>query len=388
LLKFSKVGLLVMTVICVPTFAGLSGIFQPPADAPLIALPGANPSSQVVIACYTAMPFGNLILAYSPAGFSAASSYAMDVGNGNEHRFLLAGLASNTSYWYQLSTNTTPTQSIPPDLTQVNYFKTTPTGSGQNFTFLSTSDIHDDMPADLARQMAVENADLIIEAGDFTNLGSSPLDWQQYFASSEIINEHTTSGVPAPLIVPAIGNHDGEFFGTNNYRQYFTGVGNGTGSSLWYRLDFGDIHFIVLDVEWGLETFPGAQEAWLRATLASINPQDWIIVITHCPIYSSGNNGNVPGMHETLEPILKASGVDLVISGHDHHYQRMIEDNITYMITACCHPDTEKGADIPGSQAYIVGQEMYGKYVINGNTLDIYGIYANGTVADSAIVTR
>nr|MDO8115079.1 hypothetical protein [Candidatus Sigynarchaeota archaeon] len=63
-------------------------------------------------------------------------------------------------------------------------------------------------------------------------------------------------------------------------------------------------------------------------------------------------------------------------------------NNVTYMITATVDADHWRGADIPGSQAYVYGETMYGKYVIHGDNLDIYGMYLNGTVADSATITK
>jgi hypothetical protein len=63
--------------------------------------------------------------------------------------------------------------------------------------------------------------------------------------------------------------------GRDNLGRYFRGIGSGPGSPFWHKVDAGDVHFIALDVEWGLESFTQAQQDWLQQTLAAIDPDDW-----------------------------------------------------------------------------------------------------------------
>ncbi len=383
--RFMKVNFIFLLTVSFSAYCYFGGVFSPGANTPLIALPGANPSSEVMVACYTTGSQRNLVLQYNLKG-SGSFNYVLDGGDGYQHRFMLAGLAANSTYEYHLTTNTSSSQAVPSDLWQNQSFKTL---NSTGVTFLSISDIHSDFPADLATRMVLENSDLIVQAGDLTGFGSMEGDWTQYFKATQALFNHSDSNLPAPLLLPVIGNHDTLFFGGRFFDRYFKGVGGGAATPLYYRVDTGDIHFIVLDLEWGLETFTSAQRSWLDATLASINPADWIVVITHAPVYSSGFNGVNTELQATLAPIFKTGGVDLVISGHDHHYERIIKDGITYMITGTSsQPDVVSGNQIPNSQAFILGAEIFGKYTIVGNNLTIAGMYANGTVADSAVITH
>jgi 3',5'-cyclic AMP phosphodiesterase CpdA len=62
------------------------------------------------------------------------------------------------------------------------------------------------------------------------------------------------------------------------------------------------------------------QMAWLRADLAS-HPARCTLAFWHHPLYSSGAHGSVPKMHEAWRLLLDA-GAELVLSGHDHDYER------------------------------------------------------------------
>jgi hypothetical protein len=71
----------------------------------------------------------------------------------------------------------------------------------------------------------------------------------------------------------------------------------------------------------------GAQTRWLEATLAAASQDesvDWIIVQMHQDALSSSKNGNGSdkGIRETWLPLFDRYGVDLVLCGHDHDYER------------------------------------------------------------------
>jgi hypothetical protein len=385
--RFAYTSTIIILVASLTAFVTLGGGSVQSQNTPLIVLPGGNPSSEVVLACYTPSGQTNLVVEYELDG-SPTTMQAFDSGDGTSHRFYLAGLLPNSTYSYRAIVNSSGSQLVPAGMGGPRYFKTAPRNSSDGITFLSISDMHSRFPSDLAAKMVAERADFIIEAGDLTDMGSIAGDWNRYFQTMSTVYPGTAAGVPAALRLPVIGNHDGMFFGRDNFGRYFHGIGSGSDSPFWYKVDVGDVHFIMLDVEWGLESFTQNQQDWLESTLAAIDPNDWIVVTTHCPVYSSGNNGEGTGVAAELAPIFEAGGVDLVISGHDHHYQRITRGSVTYMITATVGADTWRGADIPGSQAYIFGETMYGKYVIHGGSLNIYGMYLNGTIADTATLTK
>jgi 3',5'-cyclic AMP phosphodiesterase CpdA len=76
-----------------------------------------------------------------------------------------------------------------------------------------------------------------------------------------------------------------------------------------------------------------AQLEWLDGALASSDNQ-WKVVALHHPPRSSGEHGSTPGFDEVLRPVLTRHHVDLVLAGHDHHYERTHPlDGITYVVS-------------------------------------------------------
>lgn len=92
------------------------------------------------------------------------------------------------------------------------------------------------------------------------------------------------------------------------------------GTERFYAVDLGPVHLAVLDSNADLSP-AGAQRAWLDADLAATT-RPWRVVAFHHPVYSSGEHGDTPGFAASLGPVLDARGVDLVLNGHDHDYER------------------------------------------------------------------
>ncbi|MDU8884794.1 metallophosphoesterase [Yeosuana sp. MJ-SS3] len=109
---------------------------------------------------------------------------------------------------------------------------------------------------------------------------------------------------------PSLGNHDYE--NTTNripYLNYFTLPGN----EIYYDFIWGPVHFYAIDSNYDLES----QRIWLTKKIAeAVEPFN--VVFFHHPPYSSGNHGNNVRMQWDFE------GVDLVLNGHDHIYERNI----------------------------------------------------------------
>ncbi len=135
----------------------------------------------------------------------------------------------------------------------------------------------------------------------------------------------------------ALGNHDGIdiFFNPPGaYPQIFTlptageSGGLASGSEFFYSFDYGNIHFIALDSSSNNGSrAPGSPMLnWLTADLAATT-QDWIIAFWHHPEYSKGSHDSdaevvLQEMRENVVPILESGGVDLILSGHSHSYER------------------------------------------------------------------
>jgi acid phosphatase type 7 len=102
--------------------------------------------------------------------------------------------------------------------------------------------------------------------------------------------------------------------------------GLASGSELYYSFDYANIHFVCLDSFLSDRSPAGPMLTWLKNDLA-LTDKAWIIAFWHHPPYSWGTH-NSDGEFELIEmrkfavPILEAYGVDLVLSGHSHNYER------------------------------------------------------------------
>jgi 3',5'-cyclic AMP phosphodiesterase CpdA len=114
---------------------------------------------------------------------------------------------------------------------------------------------------------------------------------------------------------PSPGNHEYYTRGAVPYFQYF----GARAAHGWYSLEIGSWHVVSLDSNLGPAAH-AAQIEWLRADLAS-HPARCTLAFWHHPLYSSGGHGNVPKMHDAWALLMQA-GAELVLSGHDHDYER------------------------------------------------------------------
>ena len=132
---------------------------------------------------------------------------------------------------------------------------------------------------------------------------------------------------------PTRGNHDMLHDGANNdYYDIFTmpsaaeAGGMVSGTEAYYSFNWSNVHFICLDSEGSDKSPGGAMMTWLAGDLAA-NQHLWVIAYWHHPPYSKGSHDSdtesaLIAMRQNALPILEAGGVDLVLCGHSHVYER------------------------------------------------------------------
>src|SRR5207247_787903 len=115
---------------------------------------------------------------------------------------------------------------------------------------------------------------------------------------------------------PTIGNHEYENDVAPGYFDYWDNVPH------YYSVDAGDWHLISLDSTSQYDQFrPGTdQYDWLAHDL-SVDQAPCTLVYFHHPFLSVGPQGNRPEM-QSIWSLLAEGGVDVVLTGHDHCYQR------------------------------------------------------------------
>ncbi|MHA8060571.1 metallophosphoesterase [Aquirufa beregesia] len=261
-----------------------------------------------------------------------------------EHSLSLTALQPSTKYFYRVHLGE---KEILGDSTY--FFKTAPSlGSKEKISIFSVGDM-----AAGDTQKKVYNAYLNYQKSNYTNIflslgdnvycGGSDACWQD-----EFFNPYQAGRLlRQSALFPSTGNHDydNQPFPYQQdepnmaYFQNFSLPSKGelggipSSSEAYYSYDYGNVHFICLDsYAWGKDNFRifdqvnNIQLNWLKEDLKATK-QDWKVVYFHFPVYTKGTydsdvSGEIIKLRDYLTRVFDEYGVDLVMSGHSHVYER------------------------------------------------------------------
>jgi acid phosphatase type 7 len=191
--------------------------------------------------------------------------------------------------------------------------------------------------------------------------------------------------------------HGGPYYQIVSVHKNGEAGGVPSGTELYYSYDYGNVHFVALNSElgspnsahdWiGAYTSAGAQNspmlAWLRQDLAA-NNKPFVIAYWHQPPFSKGSHDSddlweiyMKGMRENVIPILEEYGVDIVLNGHSHVYERSYLINGHYGRSNDFNPAVHLVDGTSGNEAL---GEAYIKYTDGPepNKGTVYVISGNG----------
>ena len=207
--------------------------------------------------------------------------------------------------------------------------------------------------------------DMYVHVGDMAyGSGKDPEFQNNFFKMYEPTLRNT-------VCWPAMGNHEG--FSSQGktgigpyYDAYITptqGEAGGvpSGKESYYSYNYGRTHFIVLNSHDLDRTPTAAMAQWLREDLAktSLTKTDWLVAFWHHPPYTKGSHDSdkekqLIEMRKHIMPILESSGVDLVLTGHSHIYERsmLIDGAYDTPTTAENHVLDDGDGNIKGDGSY------------------------------------
>ena len=334
------------------------GIAGAPRVAGLHTQFGADASSETVVSWHTTASVGRprVVLGTVTDGFgrtvAAETTTYRDAKSGTEvqvHHARLAGLRPDTDYVYGAVHD-----GAAPELGTI---RTAPRGRAA-FRFTSFGDqgtptlgklsgttyVNDNLGSPFAGDVtaAVERAAPLFHLvnGDlcYANISTDRIrTWSDWFENNSRSARHRPW-------MPAAGNHENELgngpIGYGAYQTYFTVPDSGaepTFRGLYYSFTAGSVRVISLNnddvcYQDGGNSYvrgysAGAQRAWLEKELRAARSDpgiDWVVVCMHQVVVSTVDkfNGADRGIRESWVPLFDAYGVDLVVCGHEHHYER------------------------------------------------------------------
>lgn len=144
----------------------------------------------------------------------------------------------------------------------------------------------------------------------------------------------------APLHA-APGNHEHEDHDefSQMYTRLLDGQAEGVEGQAYWHWDHGGVRFLAIDSETDDQdhklTTPGSlQVAWIEARLAEATADPTIHTVVpfyHRPIYTLSKHGPQLEQRAVLHPLFVEHGVHLVLQAHNHSYERMLVDGVTYV---------------------------------------------------------
>lgn len=280
-------------------------------------------------------------LVYYGTDLNSMTNIAWEQSVTNEHIVHLGGLEPDTKYFYSIGSGAFRLVGGTND--GANYwFDTSPPVGARNPTRLwILGDAGTAGNGSPDRQRSVRDAfhdysatnggpaDLMLMLGD--NAYNSGTDAEHQGA---VFDMYPTT-LRNKFLWTTIGNHETsqsttatEFPYLNIFSLPTAGEAGGvpSGTEKYYSFDYGHIHFICLDSMTSGLTGTTPMARWLEDDLAN-TVQEWIIVFFHHPPYTKGSHNSdteqdLVQIRQNLVPILEANGVDLVLSGHSHVYER------------------------------------------------------------------
>ncbi|VUD47626.1 Alkaline phosphatase [Thalassocella blandensis] len=322
----------------------------------------------------------------------ALNAIASENTNTTEHTVQLTGLSPATRYYYTIG-NSSQVLASGADY----YFETSPIRGIASATRMWV--IGDSGTAN-ANAAAVYNAYLNHTGSTYTDLwlmlgDNAYNDGTEAQYQAAVFDMYPQLLRQTPLW-PTLGNHDGYSADSASqsgpYYDIFTlptqaevgGVASGT--EAYYAFDYANIHFIVLDSYETDRSATGAMMNWMKDDLQNVSA-DWLVAFWHHPPYTKGShNSDIEAaliqMRQNFLPVLESYGVDLILSGHSHSYERSKFINGHYGFSSS-YNDSH---DIDAGSGRIDGSGAYQKDGTAANSGTVYAVAgASGKISGGSL---
>lgn len=268
-----------------------------------------------------------------------------DTPSKTEHELKLTGLQPHTKYYYSVGNFKDTMQGD-----TNNYFMTLyPTGDDTGMIRIgvigdcgNNSTNQKNVRDQLAAYLGNDYMDSWILLGDNAYSSGTDAEYQ-----AEFFNIYKDKFLKQSPLFPAPGNHDysnGSSTAQNDhnvpyYKVFSMPVNAETGgvpsnNPAYYSFNIGNVHFLSLD-SYGEEDAgttrmydtTGAQVQWIKSDLAANTNKEWVVAYWHHPPYTKGSHnsdteGDLVKIRENFIGILERMGVDMILCGHSHDYER------------------------------------------------------------------
>lgn len=333
--------------------------------------------------------------------YSLGSAITAEYGDDHQHGHSIDNLIPGTKYFYKV---------LYSDVIHEGSFMTAPDAESTDLKFFVYGDTRSDMANHNNLSAAIiedyiddpEFQTISLFTGDHVTYGAVESNWQSSFFSPDAPNiRQRMAELP---FISCLGNHElykyqylGLDLETQVYGKYFPYP---FVERRYWSFDYGPIHVCVLDQYPDYYTLMGMegyiddmQLEWIEQDLSATD-KPWKIIVLHEPGwscegsssgYSHPNNPDVQGL---LQPLLEQYGVQILFSAHNHYYARACKNGVYHITTAGGGaPLYEIEDDFP-NVIHTHQVHHYCKVIIEGETMTVTAITADGEVIDEFMVDQ
>lgn len=397
----------------------------------LLCLSAAAQTPTVIVGPYlqSPTPSGIKVMWRTDSACTGRVMYGTSIGNltqqvtestsDTRHMVELTGLAPFTRYYYAIYNDGTKAEGDDAEHT----FRTFPTSGTQTHV---RAWVIGDFGKGNPKQAAVRDAymnfdttetDLWLWLGDNAYDNGTELEyltkvWDSVWGYQKIMKHLPFEPIPgnhdynliSPVQSPTAPlTHDGPYYQLTEVYKNAEAGGVASGHELFYSYNYGNVHFVGLNSELGslfsssddwigtylFGSFNGSpMSQWLHNDL-STNTLPWVVVYFHQPPYTDGSHDAssfwevyMQAMRENFAPIWEQYGVDLVLCGHSHVYER------SYLVKGAYGDVSQINSSniLDGGSGIDAQGEAYIKYTQtpNPNQGTVYVVQGNSGSSDDA----
>jgi hypothetical protein len=309
---------------------------------------------------------------YKPAGSQGNSAFTTSTrattGGTYIHRILLTGLKPDTTYCYRLGSHRAS-------------FKTA-ANHGEAFRFAWMGDTNQGTTVhDAIAQLILDAAPRFsLYGGDLCHNGDSYSNYKEEFFRPNQLK--LAARVP---FFSTTGNH--EKWKTNT-KAFMLPPASIYGYLGYYSFDYGDLHVVVMNHMDPEGCKIGSPQYNFIAGDLKATTKPWKIVINHTPAYAAGGHGEDADMIALTKNVFEPNGVDLVLSGHDHFYQRNYVNGIYHLIIGSSGSPLYNPGPVGGYTQVSLKSYCWATFDVKPSSLQIHVYNEKGTQIDSLKLSK
>ena len=206
-----------------------------------------------------------------------------------------------------------------------------PPAAGEPFVVAFVGDTMSPKKEEVLPLMAGHSPDLFLHGGDIQYMSFPGDTWAAFFLAARDV-------LGSGLSLFTLGNHEyeGQDEETVLYERLLGGQGTADGNTTeWHATDYSGVRFISLSSEEDMSAATDSQLVWLEQRLAEVDADPnlaFSVVFFHRPIYTLAEHGPRLSARAALDAIFDAHDVPLVLTGHNHSYERFEVGSRTYVV--------------------------------------------------------